>query len=173
MESCVLINEKSIQFFSEVTDGMINRGDLFKVAGPDLSYDIYDYSYTVHVSHLHDAKYNPPTIQSSKTEGECHISYFDNKLLVDVRIPNFNWDDFKPEFFSYIDPQKCRIEGEEGEKVRTVIIPFPDMSNDSKESYRLEFMFENINLISIILTEFMLDDNLCSVIKSLQLIGNL
>ena len=173
MESCVLINERSIQFFSEITDGMINKDDLFKVAGPDLIYDVSYYTYTVHVSNPRDANYNPPTVQSSKTEGECHISYFDNKLLVDVRFPNFNWDAFKPEFYSYIDPNKCKIEGEKGEKVRTVVIPFPDMSNYPKESYKIELMFENNNLISIILTESRLDSNFCGIIKSLQLIGHL
>ena len=155
------------QFFYEISDGMIAE---------NIIYDVYAYVYTVHNSNPRDCCYNPPLIKESNTKGECFVEYYENaeEIVVTLNnIQNFDWNDFPFRFSSFINLKQCRIDVEEDEDVRTVVIPFRDMSDSPNEKYRMELMFEKSKLISIVLTETKLDSQLRGTMKSLQLIGEL
>lgn len=157
----------SKQFFKEISDGMID-GNIF--------FDVFTYVYTVHDSTPRDRYYVPPTIEESNTKGECIIEYYedDEGIVANIEdMMNFDWNNFPSRFMSLIEPQICRIEGEAGEDIRTIVIPFEDMSDSSNESYRMEIMLEKKKLISIIFTETKIDEQFHGTMKSLQLIGEM
>lgn len=153
------------QFFNDISDGMID-GNIY--------FDVFAYVYTVHNSTPRDSYYIPPTIKESSTKGECIIEYYedDKGIVAEIEdMMNFDWNNFPSRFKSLIDPKICRIDGEASEDIRTIVIPFEDMSDSSNESYKMEFMLDKKKLISIIFTETRLDEQLHGTMKSLQLIG--
>ena len=62
---------KKKEFFTEISDGIID-GDFY--------FQVSDYIFNVHNSNLRDAYYNPPSIESSDSEGACIIYYLENEM---------------------------------------------------------------------------------------------
>lgn len=157
---------KSELFFKRISDGLIDY---------PFCYDIWSYTYTVHNVGRHDTSYRMPSIEQSDASGVCSIDYFEEDEVVFVCIDNmaFDWNDFPSRFSSKVDVKKCRIEGEEDEDIRTVIIPFDDMSDNPNDKYRIELMFKDKELISIILVISKMDEHFNGTMKNLQLIGEI
>lgn len=154
------------QFFKLISDGMLDGNIIF---------DVFAYVYTDHNSTPRDTNYTSPIIEESNTKGYCIIEYYEADKRIEVHLEdmmNFDWNNFPSIFMSLIEPQLCRIEGEAVEDIRTIVIPFKDMSDSPHESYRMELMLEKRKLISIVFTETKLDEQFHGTMKSLQLIGD-
>lgn len=108
-------------------------------------------------------------------EGECIIYYQEDekRIIADINIPNFDWNNFYPELVSKITSKDCKIEKDDESEFWTVSIPFEDMNNLPYESYKMEFMFAKNQLISIIFNETKIDRHFGGTMKSLQLNGEL
>ena len=156
---------KKSNFLNAISDGIIESNFYFEVS---------DYVFTVHNSKLSDAYYNPPLIESG-LEGECIIYYQEDekRIIADINIPNFDWNNFYPELVSKITSKDCKIEKDDESEFWTVSIPFEDMNNLPYESYKMEFMFAKNQLISIIFNETKIDRHFGGTMKSLQLNGEL
>ena len=157
---------KKKEFFTEISDGIID-GDFY--------FQVSDYIFNVHNSNLRDAYYNPPSIESSESEGACIIYYLENEnaILADINLQNFDWNNFQPELMSKINPKECKIERDKNDEFWTVSIPFKDMNNLPYESYKMELMFEKNKLTNIFFIENKIDTHYGGTMKSLQLIGEL
>ena len=153
-------------FYKVMSDGLIDG---------DICFDIFGYVYTVHNSCPQDTQYNLPSIEQSDSKGSCSVSYYEEEEIMLVCIDNmsFYWKEFPSRFSSKIDINTCRVEGEVEEKVRTVVVPFRDMCEKPTDNYRMELMFENRKLISIILVVSKLNDKFQGTMANLQLMGDI
>jgi len=156
---------KKSNFFNTISDGIIES---------DFYFEVSDYDFIVFNHKRDDAYYNPPIIESG-LEGECIIYYQEDekRIIADIYIPNFDWNNFYPELVSKITSKDCKIEKDDESEFWTVSIPFKDMNNLPYESYKMEFMFVENQLISITFIETKIDRHFGGTMKCLQLIGEL
>ena len=153
-------------FFKEISDGLIDY---------PVCFNIWSYTFTVKMVNSNDRSYRIPSIEESDASGICSIDYYEEEEAVLVCIDNmaFYWNEFPNRFSSKVDVKKCRVEGEKDKGIRTVVIPFDDMSESPDDSYRMELMFKDKKLFCIIFWITKMDEHLNGTMKSLQLIGEI